>query len=128
MDWVNLHAITIRFIAQITGGFVTSGIALMALFKTKELHVMVNNRLSQLLIQSNAASFSKGREEGVVVQQERSDKLAALQVIADDKSSITTVTKAQSAPSNEVKEQVVHAQTVVDQTVGAQTVQPPKAT
>jgi hypothetical protein len=99
-------------------------VAVVALFKVKELHVIVNSRLSQLLEVSKSDAFGRGRVEGVTAQQDRNDMLTALAVIESDKSSHSTTQPAQTKPSNTVKEQVVHVQTVEAQAVGTQTVTP----
>ena len=100
-SWVATNASVIKFIFTMTGIVIAQVISILAFFKIKELHILVNSRLTELLAETKNASFSKGREAGVTAQQNRNDQLAALQVVADDKSSRTVVTPVQTPGNKE---------------------------
>jgi hypothetical protein len=120
--WAVEHAANIRFAIETAGILTAQVVAVVSLFKVKELHVIVNNRLSQLIELNKRDSFSQGRLEGVTAQQDRGDKLAALAVIESDKGTHATsqpiqvtlapVDVAPAAVQQTVEHQVVQKQTI----------------
>lgn len=77
VEWLNPDKDNSLIITAILGFITPTMASIFSFLKAQETHLMVNSRLTEFMQNSEKAALARGRDEGRVLANERTDALAA---------------------------------------------------